>query len=634
MKDIKMKEHNHRPKVLEKASRMPKELAKKSMLEAKEKSMESTRLSERAEHPDSPVSYASDKTEGAVRRIAGDTGRAGVKASYAAGRKAAQKTYEKLRGQKGGTQAGKGEAGNGTQPEQAEQSAPQAKQPVPKDDPSVKAPAEAGREKIREKARRDAGKKQMERGRDHKKTAGNAYGGQDKPPAIRTRETQEKNVRGKASTVKIVREKPSEKTLPAPSKPRVAVRQTPRMIKSPAQPSRSSYKMSASAFRQTQAAKTAKRAAVKAMQNTAVRMQKTATAVVRFKRAVEAAVKSARNALAALAAGAGAMFVVLILIAGVIGGIFSYSSSQSSASLSEQVLAYTAAIQRYAAEYGIPEYVSVIQAIMMQESGGQGTDPMQCSECPYNTQYPNSPGAIQDPEYSIQVGIRYYADCVREAGCTSPQDMDRLKLSLQGYNYGNGYISWALNNYGGYSEANALLFSQQQAASHGWAAYGDPEYVPHVLRYYSGGNPFGALFGNEQIVSVALSQLGNAGGQKFWSWYGFESYELWCACFVSWCGDQCGLIENGSMPRFSLCDDGIAWFKGKGKWQERGYTPSAGTLIFFDWNGDGTSDHVGIVEKTENGVVYTVEGNSGDAVNQRSYDINNGTIMGYGLIGY
>lgn len=112
------------------------------------------------------------------------------------------------------------------------------------------------------------------------------------------------------------------------------------------------------------------------------------------------------------------------------------------------------------------------------------------------------------------MGIRYYADCVREAGCESPQDLDKLKLSLQGYNYGNGYISWAISNYGGYSEANALLFSQQQAASHGWSSYGDPEYVPHVLRYYSGSNPFAALFGNEQIVSIALTQLGNEGGES------------------------------------------------------------------------------------------------------------------------
>ena len=144
---------------------------------------------------------------------------------------------------------------------------------------------------------------------------------------------------------------------------------------------------------------------------------------------------------------------------------------------------------------------------------------------------------------------------------------------------------------------------------------------------------FAGLFGgNGQIVSVALTQLGNEGGQKFWSWYGFDSHVAWCACFASWCGDQAGLIESGKMPKFSLCDDGIAWFQSKGKWKSRGYSPAPGTLIFFDWNGDGTSDHVGIVEKTEGSTVYTVEGNSSDAVNQRSYDINNGTIMGYGIL--
>lgn len=91
------------------------------------------------------------------------------------------------------------------------------------------------------------------------------------------------------------------------------------------------------------------------------------------------------------------------------------------------------------------------------------------------------------------------------------------------------------------------------------------------------------------------------------------------------------------MPKFSLCDDGIAWFKSNGKWQERGYSPSPGTLIFFDWpdqngNRDGFSDHVGIVEKCEGGIVDTVEGNSSNAVNQRSYNINNASIMGYGMV--
>ena len=210
-------------------------------------------------------------------------------------------------------------------------------------------------------------------------------------------------------------------------------------------------------------------------------------------------------------------------------------------------------------------------------------------------------------------------------------DKKQLKLAWQGYNYGNGYIGWALQR-GGYTEANALQFSQQQAASHGWSSYGDPEYVPHVMRYYSGGSLFAGLFGNQQIVSVAMGQLGNSGGQKFWSWYGFDSRVEWCACFVSWCADKSGLIASGNVPKFSLCSDGVSWFQGQNKWQSGGTTPTAGMIIFFDWDHDGNSDHVGIVEKCEGGRVYTVEGNSSDQVRQRNYAVDYASIMGYGVI--
>lgn len=332
-----------------------------------------------------------------------------------------------------------------------------------------------------------------------------------------------------------------------------------------------------------------------------------------------------------IAAGGGAFLLVFILIVGIIAGAAFSSSSESSESLSEEVLAYTSVIQQYASQYGIPEYVSAIQAIMMQESGGRGTDPMQCSESPYNTRFPHTPGSITDPDYSIEVGVQTFADCISQAGCSSPQDMDKLKLAWQGYNYGNGYIGWALQR-GGYTEANALQFSQEQAASHGWSSYGDPEYVPHVMRYYSGGSLFAGLFGNQQIVSVAMGQLGNSGGQKFWSWYGFDSRVEWCACFVSWCADQSGLIASGNVPKFSLCRDGVSWFQGKNKWQSGGTTPTAGMIIFFDWDHDGNSDHVGIVEKCEGGRVYTVEGNSSDQVRQRNYAMDYASIMGYGVI--
>ena len=358
-----------------------------------------------------------------------------------------------------------------------------------------------------------------------------------------------------------------------------------------------------------------------------------------IKTAVKTGVTAVKSLGAFLAAG-GWIVVLLVIVLGVIGGIAGSSGSSSAEPLSQEVLAYTSTIQRYASQYGISEYVPSIQAIMMQESGGRGTDPMQASECPYNTRYPNSPGAIQDPEYSIQVGVQYYADCVRQAGCESPLDISRLQLSWQGYNYGNGYIGWALEHHGGYSLENALQFSQEKAADLGWPRYGDPQYVPHVQRYYSGGGIFGGIFGNGQIVQVAKQEVGSSNGEKYWRWYGFDSYVEWCACFVSWCGEQAGLIESGAMPKFSLCENGIAWFKSHGKWQETGGIPSAGSLVFFDWNGDGISDHVGIVEKYEGGIIYTVEGNTGTNIGgnnvrgvwKHSYSVGSATILGYGII--
>ena len=417
-----------------------------------------------------------------------------------------------------------------------------------------------------------------------------------------------------------------------------AVKTAPRMVKA----SPVSYKkvktqailQKKQALTSMRAAREAKRAAMRSAQAARQSAEAAKTTARGLKAMAEAAAHAVKAAFAALMAGGGMVFVILILIVGIIGGASFIGSSQSSEPLSAEVLAHTPAIQRYASEFGIPEYVPVIQAIMMQESGGRGTDPMQASECPYNTQYPNTPGAIQDADYSIKVGVQYYADCVREAGCKSPQDMDKLKLSLQGYNYGNGYITWAIRKHGGYSEANALQFSQEQAAAHGWPRYGDPEYVPHVLRYYSGGGLFAGLFGKGQLVTIAKSQLGNEGGQKFWSWYGFDSREEWCACFVSWCADQAGLIQKEVVPKFSVCTDGVALFQAKRKWQGGGSVPTPGSLIFFDWNQDGASDHVGIVESCDGTTVHTIEGNSGDAVKQNSYTVNSQSILGYGLVTY
>ena len=138
--------------------------------------------------------------------------------------------------------------------------------------------------------------------------------------------------------------------------------------------------------------------------------------------------------------------------------------------------------------------------------------------------------------------------------------------------------------------------------------------------------------GNPELVELAKRQVGNVGGQPYWSWYGFNSRVEWCACFVSWCYGQMGLSE----PRFAACQSqGIPWFQSHGQWGARGYDNLApGDAIFFDWDLDGSADHVGIVIGTDGSRVYTVEGNSGDACKIRSYDVNYECIKGYGLMNW
>ena len=149
---------------------------------------------------------------------------------------------------------------------------------------------------------------------------------------------------------------------------------------------------------------------------------------------------------------------------------------------------------------------------------------------------------------------------------------------------------------------------------------------------------YGITGGDGEIVTVALSQVGNIGGEPYWSWYGFGSRVEWCACFVSWCANECGYIEAGVIPKFAACaSQGVPWFQERGLWQDNSYEPRPGDIIFFDWDDggqDGQSDHVGIVEKVENGRVYTVEGNSGDSVRQNSYPIGYYEIYGYGTPAY
>ena len=150
---------------------------------------------------------------------------------------------------------------------------------------------------------------------------------------------------------------------------------------------------------------------------------------------------------------------------------------------------------------------------------------------------------------------------------------------------------------------------------------------------------YGIYSGDDAIVKAALSQVGNAGGEPYWSWYGFNSRVEWCACFVSWCFNECGYLDTGTAPKFAGCVGGVEWFRSREQWADNTIEPAPGMIVFFDWNDpngasgpqDGEADHVGIVEKCENGIVYTIEGNSGDSCRVNQYPVGYYEILGYGV---
>ena len=182
----------------------------------------------------------------------------------------------------------------------------------------------------------------------------------------------------------------------------------------------------------------------------------------------------------------GGSLILLLLFVGIIGVVLGGNTPQEfePTPVAPAVRQYEQTVIKYASENGISEYVNVLLAIMQQESAGEGTDVMRSSESPFNERYPQVPGSIKDPEYSIEVGVKHFAECLKQSGCSSVDDADLLSLAIQGYNFGSEYIAWALERDGKYTQENALYFSEQKAQELGWQTYGDPYYVPKVLQYY------------------------------------------------------------------------------------------------------------------------------------------------------
>lgn len=138
--------------------------------------------------------------------------------------------------------------------------------------------------------------------------------------------------------------------------------------------------------------------------------------------------------------------------------------------------------------------------------------------------------------------------------------------------------------------------------------------------------------GAPELMELAKAQVGNIGGRKYWEWYGFSEHIEWCAAFVSWMYYMAG--KKG--PYFTGCYSGAEWFMARGQWGGRDYADIApGDAIFFDWNLDGSADHVGLVLGTDGENVYTIEGNRDDICITRGYSRSGYQwIMGYGLMNW
>jgi len=166
----------------------------------------------------------------------------------------------------------------------------------------------------------------------------------------------------------------------------------------------------------------------------------------------------------------------------------SLDSSQKPAvhAVSDEVLEYEPLVAKYATKYGIQAHQDVLLAMMMQESGGRGGDPMQSSES-----YCGKRNCIRNPETSIKQGTAYFARSLEESG-------GDLKLAVQSYNFGRGFIAYAKAHGGRYSEETALAFSRKKyqeaadpskfrclrkAAREQKACYGDIYYVRSVMKY-------------------------------------------------------------------------------------------------------------------------------------------------------
>ena len=404
-------------------------------------------------------------------------------------------------------------------------------------------------------------------------------------------------------------------------------------IKTSQQTAKAAQKTAQATVKTSQKAAQAAKATAKA---TATAVKAAAKATVAAVKAIIAAVKSL---VAAIAAGGWVAVVVIIvlclvgLIAGSVYGIF-FSGEDSGTGMSMQTV-----VQEINQEYDdrLEQEKNSVSYDVLEMSGSRAVwkDVLAVYSVKVNTNADNPMEVATVDDTKKQL----LSDIFWEMNSISSRTETKSHTEIEESDDGHGNIVETEKTV---TETFLYITVSHKTVDEMATAYGfNKEQIDYLAELLKDENNqlwsqvlYGIGYSDDQIVSVALSQVGNVGGQPYWSWYGFDSRVEWCACFVSWCANECGYIDAGIVPKYAGCVNGAQWFKDRGQWADRNYEPAPGTIIFFDWEGDGETDHTGIVQKCENGIVYTVEGNSGDACRQRQYAVGSSSIYGYGIPAY
>lgn len=150
----------------------------------------------------------------------------------------------------------------------------------------------------------------------------------------------------------------------------------------------------------------------------------------------------------------------------------------------------------------------------------------------------------------------------------------------------------------------------------------------------------------DSIIETARSYLGTTEGSakhkeiidlynkaRYSDAYQMTMNDPWCCAFVVAVFEKCGMADI--IPGYAACDQMISIFTKWGRYYSRSVrSVRPGDIIFYNWNGDLSADHVGIVVQNRFGELSVIEGNKSDTVGYRSIGSMDSCVLGYGVPNY